>query len=715
MAVFDKADSIRPASNGSITVEIPGSWRKDSLFLLLLLTLLALLSYLLLHDLLSGLESSSGGVVASLSFQKNRVERKIGGGVLWSRIGAPDQIYNYDSIRTDDGSQARVKLQNGTEFVLNDASLVTIIVDENKLSVNFEQGELSVVSVAQGAESVEVRSADGTLKLEGGSKATINHGENGLQVDVQEGEAAFEDTEGRNTLLLENQSLQQQPDGVLRVEGTSFRAISPAPSTLELIFEETQQVLFSWLADGFPADRIEISPAQDFSGNTTQSFTLTEPGSFQTALQEGTWFWRISDANGGRKSPASRFTLVREAKPDPLLPEAGSEFVFTENTPLVPLKWRSSENALWYNVEIFSTQEPETPVQSIASQSSSIHIEGLEAGEYFWQAEADFPAFQTKMKGSPGSFRVLRLDLEELPEPEIQLGETAISQYALQNKGFIITWLPVGELTEYRAEISQNGTVLQSTVVKRTYLALPRELEIGEYELSITALSGEIGLSSQSREFSIKKFGQLRLLVPENGSHYLNTNEYLYFRWHDSNIGNLYLLEVAQDPGFGDLLVQKETDKPALSAPMFEAGRYYSRVNLLDKNRDILIRSAVSSFQVERQLKEAPILSGPVVSGSVDLKIYGSLRFFWTEIEGAEFYRLTITPSLLPTEARTWDVIGVSKEETDVLGLPLGFYSYSLTAFATIRGEVLPISKTNSGNFVLERSLVQKVTGIEIL
>ncbi|WGK70145.1 FecR family protein [Candidatus Haliotispira prima] len=708
-------ESVELSSDVGVAIKIPGTWRKDLLFFGIVGCLLLTLVFLLWKNLVDSSHGPAGEPVAKLSFRERRVERKVGGEVVWSSIGAPDRIYNYDSIRTEEGSQARISLDNGTKLVLNDSSLATIIIDENKLSLNLAKGKLSLIS-APGDVPVEVESAVGTLKIESGGSASVAWGENGLQVDVLEGSAIFESSKGEEkgqTVLAQNQSLRQQGDEEVRVEETPFQVLSPEPASLELMFSETLPIRFQWISNKFRASNIEIAPSVDFSQGL-QIFSVTVPGVFQTELRPGTWYWRISSEQN--KSPVATFSLVKGRKPDPLAPEQYRVFSFVENPPSIYLQWQDSANATSYNVEIFTAEQPETPIRSISTQNSSISVtQGLAEGDYLWEVEGVIPAFQTRVKGNRSSFRIVKLQLENLSKPEIRLDNTEVSQYALARKGRIITWGPVGELKNYLAEVSQNGDVVQSEIVEGTHLNLSKDLDQGKYEIRITALNKGEAVISQSREFTVQSFGSISLLSPEKNALYQDADPVVYFRWRDMNYGSSYLLEIAKDESFARNVFEQETPQTFLVVPGdWGVGTYYSRVSLLGEDRNKLVSGPVNNFRIGLRLALAPVVKGPVTLGTVDLAIYGSLSFGWSPVSGAEFYRLTITPERVPWKAKTWDVAGLYKEERNVLAWPLGPYRYSLTAFLKIDGEEIAASETGSGNFELQRTPVRKATQIEI-
>ena len=702
------AESLEKGPDDRVDIRVPTTMGRDMLFFLIISSVIGLLFWLLIKDVTQS-GSRIGEPVAKLAFGERRVERKIGGEVVWSRIGAPDQIYNYDSIRTEDGSQARVLLDTGIELVLEDASLVTVVVQPQKLSVNLDQGNLSLVAASQGSP-VEIKSSSGTLQMANGGRASIADGKD-LQIDILDGEAVFEN-ENVNIELSESQRLQLGSDGQVLVQEIPFQFLTPIPSSLQFMFIEPTPVKFEWIARSFQPSFIEISPMQDFSSGV-RTFRLTQAGAFETELKSGIWHWRLRD--GAESSPVAMFRLVRDQKPDPLYPLPGHEFFFVDKSPLIRLQWQKAENANIYNVNFYRSSNLAKPFKSISSQNSFISIDELAEGEYFWDVEAVFSTFDSKVVGTRQNFIISKLQAEDIPEINIKLDNEEVSQYALQREGRIITWERVAGLNNYMVELSKNDSVIQKKLVQGNFTQLPRDLEQGEFNLRVSAwVDGKIS-NSTARTLVVKKSVALNLLTPEDHARFYNTDSRLRFRWEDPNRGDSYLLEVARDKDFQQILARQDTTNRFLSIPNLDIGIYYCRVSLLNENDEQLVGSRVSSFNIERQWNPAPVLSGPVSIGRVDLALYGYLYFQWQPVRNASFYRLTIVPQQVPEAARTWDVTNTYKLESDVLDLPLGVYQYRLTTFAEINGgRVVSISKTATGVFELLRAPVQPVTKIEI-
>ena len=702
------AESVKKGPDDRVDIVVPTNIGRDMLFSLIISCVIGLLSWLLLKDVTQS-SSRIGEPVAKLSFRERRVERKIGGEVVWSRIGAPDQIYNYDSIRTEDDSQARVLLDTGTELVLEDAALITVVVDQKKLSVNLDKGNLSLIAAPQSGP-VEIKSLSGTLKMANGGRASVAQGEDGLQVDILDGQAVFENEDG-NIELSESRSLQLGSDGQAQVQEIPFQVLAPIPSSLQLMFAESTPIQFEWISRSFQPNIIEISAVQDFSSRV-RTFDISQAGVFETELKSGIWYWRVR--NGAESSPVAMFRLVRDRKPVPLSPLPGSEFSFVDKPPLIRLQWQKAENANIYNVNFYRSIDLAEPFKSIPSQHASISVDELAEGEYFWDVEAVFSAFHRKVVGARRNFIVSKLPAEDVPEANIKLDNEEVSQYALERKGSIITWERVGGLDNYLAELSENGSVIKEELVNGNFIELPRDLKQGEFNLRVTALVDGETLNSTARDFVVKRFVALNLLTPEDNGLFYNTDSWLRFRWKDANKGDSYLLEVAREKGFQQILAYQDSTKTFISIPNLGVGIYYCRVSLLNEDGEQLVSSRVSSFNIERQWDPAPVLWGPVSSGRVDLALYGSLYFQWQPVKKASFYRLTIVPQQAPVAARTWDIANTYKVESDVLTLPLGEYRYSLTTFAEIDGREVSISETANGVFELLRTPVQSVAKIEI-
>ncbi|TFH40945.1 MAG: iron dicitrate transport regulator FecR, partial [Chrysiogenales bacterium] len=93
--------------------------KSDILIPLIGITALAALGYLLYLDITRPGGPGGTELIGTIISKSNVAERKYSRDVIWADVHKDSDLYNYDTIRTADGSQVLIRLKNGTEITLN--------------------------------------------------------------------------------------------------------------------------------------------------------------------------------------------------------------------------------------------------------------------------------------------------------------------------------------------------------------------------------------------------------------------------------------------------------------------------------------------------------------------------------------------------------------------------------------------------------------------
>jgi hypothetical protein len=136
-----------------------------------------------------------------------------------------------------------------------------------------------------------------------------------------------------------------------------------------------------------------------------------------------------------------------------------------------------------------------------------------------------------------------------------------------------------------------------------------------------------------------------RLLEPRNGNRTLSTPELNWATaWKEND--DQYLLEVATDIGFTDLIITETVSSPGYSvmSPL-EDGKYYWRVQASTiTTRETTEYSDVDSFTVDTYLPPIPVLIAPA-DGIAGLEEYPEFEWDLGEVPTSDvYYNLLISP-----------------------------------------------------------------------
>ncbi|MBM9576554.1 FecR domain-containing protein [Leptospira sp. 201903070] len=140
----------------------------DRLILVLLVFNIVLFTSIFLYDYTQYGYKGNQKVIGTILYKSNTIQRKFDSEVVWKDIDAGNSIQNRDTILTTEGSQAKLKLLDGTEILIAENSMIFIDYLDNRANLEISVGGLQVTRRPENKEnpsSLGIRSGDGVLKL----------------------------------------------------------------------------------------------------------------------------------------------------------------------------------------------------------------------------------------------------------------------------------------------------------------------------------------------------------------------------------------------------------------------------------------------------------------------------------------------------------------------------------------------------------------------
>ncbi|RHX87365.1 FecR family protein [Leptospira stimsonii] len=140
----------------------------DRAILALLVFNIILFTGIFLYDYTQYGYKGNQKVIGTILFKSNTIQRKFDSEVVWKDIEIGNSIQNRDTILTTEGSQAKLKLLDGTEILIAENSMIFIDYLDNRANLEISVGGLQVTRRPENKDnpsSVGIRSGDGVLKL----------------------------------------------------------------------------------------------------------------------------------------------------------------------------------------------------------------------------------------------------------------------------------------------------------------------------------------------------------------------------------------------------------------------------------------------------------------------------------------------------------------------------------------------------------------------
>jgi hypothetical protein len=268
-------------------------------------TILTVLGYLLYADITSHSGAGNRELIGKIMNKRNQAERKFSEQVVWDDIFKESKLYNYDTVRTSEQSEASIRLKDGTEITLSENSMILLALSDKEVDIKFIQGTINASQKGgkdAGAKKVIIRSGESKISLSNSDVSLSQDREDTLQMTVNRGKATLK-TGNEEKVINENQNIQADKDNV-RLYDLTIKLISPENNRHVASMAKKSVVNFSWeRLKGDYTTYLEIA----------SNPSVTDPPNNKTAggngsaaeLDEGVYYWRVTAVNNATKKVES--------------------------------------------------------------------------------------------------------------------------------------------------------------------------------------------------------------------------------------------------------------------------------------------------------------------------------------------------------------------------------------------------------------------------
>ncbi|MDR2663117.1 MAG: FecR family protein [Treponema sp.] len=328
--------------------------------------------------------------VGTIVFKNRTAHRKIENRIAWDRLKQTSPVYNGDTIRTAEQSEAVITFANTvTNIGVFENTIIQIFYTEaGGARIDLANGNLDVTA---GSGNVFVSSGASTIEIEQGSQVSLNRGSDGFGLAVSEGTARVNgaDLESGGVLsFLADGSPNTNPAIAMTAPG-GFTRVLGSP-------EGRSGVLFSWNTVNFNSDtHVVVEAARDkgFS-QIVESRDVRGASSVTLPLPTGTYFWRALPVQGqspvSGSHPSGRIEVLPPVSITAFTPAQGKVFPFTGDSR-ISFSWSAVEGASGYLLEISSNENMGAPEISRRIQGTSVVQTGLGEGRWYWRVQPLFP------------------------------------------------------------------------------------------------------------------------------------------------------------------------------------------------------------------------------------------------------------------------------------------------------------------------------------
>ncbi len=347
---------------------------------------------------------------------------------------------------------------------------------------------------------------------------------------------------GDTRLQVEQGNLESQ----VPVHGSRFEIDTPAANTT---VRGTQFAVGVDKQGDKPLARVEVNRGK--VGVANQVGAQAVPGGFGT----------LATPDEPPKPP------VRLLPPPRLKPPAGP----VRKLPVV-VRWTAVPGARGYRVTLFPDQPDAVPLEVSSVTATGYSHPDLADGRYRVRVQA------VDGQGLAGKGAEMALVVDARPFPPIPTRPAPDA--VLHGDGVTLSWSQPPKAEAYRLQLSHDADfsrpVIDKTLTATRFEAKPLAHGTWHWRLA-TLAGGEQGPWSQARGF------ELRPEPPVPSPQAQRGNGKLLLTWEKGAPGQKYHVQVATDPTFGELLVDRLIDRPRLSLEQPKVPIHF-RVKVVDSD-----------------------------------------------------------------------------------------------------------------------------------
>ncbi|MEL3908865.1 MAG: FecR domain-containing protein [Treponemataceae bacterium] len=659
-------------------------FRKSDIIVIIVIALIEIF-LITLYFMLGAFNLKSRGVIGIVHFKKNIATRRQTDVFHWQGIKSGSTLYEYDTLRTAGSSDATIEFFDGTttELHLSENSLIKLGGLKSSQLVELESGEINISSaLATGAKGKTISIGGKTLEFSEDTNLVISTSEDGdTNIEVMTGEAKLFDDE-KEISLNSLQQIKLSSTGELgEVKKLPVALLSPKGGKKLIALGDNAKVPFSFVAENSENVKLLVSDTPNFENvhQVIENFSKTDVENVYTCETDAfaeKIYWKLV-LNDGTESKVQTINVEKVSSLAEIKPRAVSSVVQTGDNPNVKFNWDKIEGASSYTFELSKHSDFRTIEAKKVLENTSTQISDLDAGEYFWRITPNYE-FEVIGEAENITNRLVVQKTDELlaiktifPANNYKLKIASIAE-----KEFNFSWLPNKLASEYILSFYDANSILVEDFTVKTPSVSLNSLDtkmfddIGQMFWSVSYKTSDGRKSPESSKCILNKtddISSFRTIFPKNNYAVLtNLMPNIRFTWeNESKFETVFA--IAKDSNFSSFVLEKKSDSTSFLGAHLENGKYFWRVQLVDKSGNVQATSEVKSFDVISNL-DAVVINEPKKDEVVPLLKEVVVKLNWDEVEHADYYELAIYG---PNGKR---IIYLPFAETRTMQIPVGDY-----------------------------------------
>lgn len=580
-----------------------------------------------------------GDPLGTVSYKSNKTNRKYNARNTWNDLNLNSNVYNLDTIRTDDMSKMTITFNDKTEVLIDENSMVILNLSGNSMNINLINGGIqlnSLNSTGSIAGNFKINSGESEIKLNKGALKLNKSYNSVIDVDVQEGKAEFKKGDTKQEIG-KNEQLKIRGDKIHKTQ-RKFRLLSPINSSVFQTTQKQESIIFEWEGE----EKNYILEIYSLSGGIKKILEQKlNTYSFSRELPPGKYSWKLSDEKK-TDTITEVFFISDENSVRPLTPPEGDRIYYVQEFPKILFSWNRNEFTPVYQLEISKTRDFVSTVVKFETLNESTVIDSLGEGKYYYRiiSRKEFSDPNPKISRTQ-SFTINR---QEGPSKPQLLSPENFAQFISSEK-VRFAWKSQEEFSHFRIQISKEknfASVFKVMEVETNSINWQEPFSDNDYYWRVEGkVKGtQTWITSDIRKFQItdkpKVLPIITLETPENHEEIIK--ESIQFSWK-TNSGKPLTFELSDSPEFSKTIKAVSTTKQNLTIPSLKKGQYYWRLKATLED-DIYHYSDVFSFHLPGF--ESPIIEEPKSPANFDVLQTRTAIFKWGKLENIQSYSIEV-------------------------------------------------------------------------
>lgn len=607
--------------------------KTDIIFFIISLIIITLLSYFLYKDIYKSFEGV-GEPIGNVVFKKRTALRKLKNQSIWEFMQNEYPIYNGDSIKTEEFSEATIRLKDGTEISINENSFIVVNFGENETKIDFNYGSLDTTTSTD--KQVVIQTKDSEIQLTS-AKAQLVQNNESLKIQINEGTASLKKDNQEQEIKQNEIALLDKNKNEVTKQSIPLTLIAPEQNKTFLIEQKEQQIQFEYQGD--PEKKYEIWIALN---PLFRPVLISRPIQNRLAinLKEGIYYWKIIETNQNPNLFSYRnFRIIKKDKPSLFLPQPKQVFNVKDNTTIT-FSWSKMELAssyeLWLDKDM-NFSNPEKIVSLINNISLNLNVNS-DKETYYWKV----------ISKSNVEDAILPSDVQSFTLQKLEKLKPAILLYPI-NEVFFINAIKQGITFKWKSDISNNQTlevskdpdfkeiILNQKNITQNFYSIKDITTAGKFYWRII---NEDNISSNIGSFIVSDQIDLTLVTPKNNDIYFYSQQKLLFKWNANMEKQLYQFKISEDPEFKKVIWSKELieDNIFIDANLFKKeGQHYWKVELWNRDTKSKITEKNGIFYFY-YLPEKTNITNPQNNITINLLEKDQLFVQWDQSKYTDLY-----------------------------------------------------------------------------